>query len=110
MSSNAGERGFEAAHSELLEARLTTSRVDPAKNGTTALWIAAYNGRREIAALLAERGARADAPSAAGLTPADAARSRGHDAIASALTAVCEKQKYTESVERRNPTKKYAAL
>ena len=59
---------------------------------------------------VAERGARADAPSAAGLTPADAARSRGHDAIASALTAVCEKQKYTESVERRNPTKKYAAL
>jgi hypothetical protein len=55
--------------------------------GGTALYLAAWRGRDAVAELLLAAGARADAPDAAGVTPAEAAAAAGHHALAARLAA-----------------------
>jgi len=56
-------------------------------NGTTALYMACYNGNLEVVRLFIERGANVNQPNNDGFTPLDIAREKGHTEVAKLLLA-----------------------
>ncbi|CAL4234716.1 unnamed protein product, partial [Meganyctiphanes norvegica] len=76
-----------------------------AKNGTTPLHLAAFNGKRTVAEWLIEHGVDVAAVNHDGETPVDMAENKGHKELADMLRSRLPKQVADEEQHRAwNPT------